>query len=478
MKPGRPQRIVWGGGLLIVVIAGLAAYDIYRGYREAIANAGRELDAQARLIAEQTARTLQAVDVVLRHIAEQDRRGTFSRLSAEDLHKYLREQTIGLVQVEGVGIIDPAGRPRVVSIAHPPPPGTITNIARLESFQALKAGYRGLYIGDAIKAPDGTWVLPLGRRIEGGDGSFAGVAAARGRIEYFEQFYRNVQLDQATVINLMRDNGTLLARHPHAEDSLGKRLPLYDKISRATGIQREVSPIDGIERLGVLKLVPDYPLAVVVTRDVASALAPWRVQARGTALRTLALAILAAVLLVLVMRQFRRVTAAQERFSLAVAGSEYGIWEYDFVNRTVFASARAREISAMPPGPETQPMDDWMGATPIHPEDAPKRVAAMQDHLAGKAPAYEGEFRMMLPDGNYRWIRIHGVCVRDAAGKPLRMAGSTTDIDERKRAEEALRESQERYALAVAGSDAGVFDFDFINRRVFNSARARELAGL
>src|SRR5262249_25869440 len=161
-------------------------------------------------------------------------------------------------------------------------------IARLESFQALKAGYRGMYVGDAIKAPDGTWVLPLGRRIESAAGEFAGVAAARGRIEYFEQFYRNVQLDEATAINLMRGNGTLVARHPPAENSLGKRLPLYDKISTATGIQREVSPIDGVERLGVLKLVPDYALAVIVTRDVTSVLAPWRVQARGTALRTLA----------------------------------------------------------------------------------------------------------------------------------------------------------------------------------------------
>ena len=56
---------------------------------------------------------------------------------------------------------------------------------------------------------------------------------------------------------------------------------------------RNVSPVDGVERFGALKLVPDYPLAVVVTRDVASALAPWRAQSLGTALRTLALSALA-----------------------------------------------------------------------------------------------------------------------------------------------------------------------------------------
>jgi len=83
---------------------------------------------------------------------------------------------------------------RALSIAHPVPPTTF-NLSNLELFPSLKAGYRTLFIGDAVKAPDGHWVVPMGRRIETPSGAFAGAAAARGRIEYFEQFYRNVQLD-------------------------------------------------------------------------------------------------------------------------------------------------------------------------------------------------------------------------------------------------------------------------------------------
>jgi PAS domain S-box-containing protein len=304
------------------------------------------------------------------------------------------------------------------------------------------------------------------------------VAAARGRIEYFEQFYRNVQLDPATSVSLMRQNGTLVVRHPRVETAVGKRFPMFDEMMKHSGTFRDVSPIDGADRFAVLKLVPDYPLAVVVTRDAASALAPWRAQSAGTALRTLALSALAVVLLALLMRQLSRLQTTQERYALAVAGSDDGVWEYDFVNRRVFASARAREISGLPPGPEVQSIDEWNAQLRIHPEDAPKRRAAQEAHLAGKTAAYEGEWRMLHPDGQYRWIRIHGLCMRDAAGKPYRMAGSTSDIDKRKRAEEALRLSEERYALAVAGSDDGVWDFDFVNRRVFASARAREICGL
>ena len=64
---------------------------------------------------------------------------------------------------------------------------------------------------------------------------------------------------------------------------------------------------------------------------------------------------------------------------------------------------------------------------------------------------------MRHPDGQYRWLRIHGLCSRDAEGKPVRMAGSTSDIDARKRAEEALRTSEEQYrAIFNAAADAFV----------------------
>ena len=53
------------------MIVGLAAYDIYRSYRITVSNTSRELETQARIIAEQTSRTIQAVDVVLRNLQEQ-----------------------------------------------------------------------------------------------------------------------------------------------------------------------------------------------------------------------------------------------------------------------------------------------------------------------------------------------------------------------------------------------------------------------
>jgi PAS domain S-box-containing protein len=169
---------------------------------------------------------------------------------------------------------------------------------------------------------------------------------------------------------------------------------------------------------------------------------------------------------------------SEERFALAVAGSYSGIWDIDFVARSVFFSARARELCGLPPGPEAVPLDGWFEALPLHPEDRPRRTAAVQAHLSGKAPVYEGEFRLLQPDGVYRWRHLHGVCVRDADGNPLRMGGSISDVDVRRRAEDALRESEERYERVVAAAQAGIWDWDVLHDHYYVSPRLLEMAAL
>ena len=72
-----PRRVAWAGGLLVAALAGQGVYDMVRGYRSTLEETQHALESQSRVIAEQTARSLQAVDTVLRHLAEQHRRGLF-----------------------------------------------------------------------------------------------------------------------------------------------------------------------------------------------------------------------------------------------------------------------------------------------------------------------------------------------------------------------------------------------------------------
>ena len=484
------RNIAWLGALVIAAIVGLAIFDTVRGYDATIGATGRDLDGQALVIAEQTARSIQAVDVVLRHLADLHRSGALQSLGSEELHAMLSEQAVGLVQADGLSLHDGDGNTLALSWRYPTPP-QLANVSDRPAFQVVReTTLAGAFVGEALRSRDGrTDFFPIARRLTTATGEFAGVVTARGRIDYFQHFYRDAQRDPATAIALLHRGGTLLARYPEAPAALGQRFPVITEMLAAAAAGRSptraVSPVDGVDRFGAVAAVPDYPLVVTVTRDAAAALGPWRAQTMRSGLRTLALACLALALLSVVLRSLRRLDAAraslevsQERFALAAAGSDDGVWDWDLVAGTAFESARARELQGLPPGPETQPLAELQASLAVHPDDIALRRDTLQAHLDGRTPAYEVDYRVRHGDGSYRWIRVRALCIRDASGTPCRIAGSVSDIDARKRAEVALRESEQRFAVAVAGSDDGIWDWDYAAGLAFASRRAREILGM
>ena len=99
----------------------------------------------------------------------------------------------------------------------------------------------------------------------------------------------------------------------------------------------------------------------------------------------------------------------------------------------------------------------------------------MEAHLAGRSPAYAIEYRVQRDDGSWHWVRARGLCVRDADGQPLRVAGSVSDIDAQRRAEDQLRESEERYVIATTGSKEGHWVWNLATDELFVSPMMREI---
>ena len=127
---------------------------------------------------------------------------------------------------------------------------------------------------------------------------------------------------------------------------------------------------------------------------------------------------------------------SREQFELAVQGSNDGIWDWDLRTNSLYLSPKWKEQLGYRDDELLNHLDTLKNN--LHPEDTPQLMANVQTYLAGKERRYEHEFRMRHKDGSWRWILARGEAVRGPDGKPLRMAGSHTDITERKRTEDVL----------------------------------------
>ena len=168
---------------------------------------------------------------------------------------------------------------------------------------------------------------------------------------------------------------------------------------------------------------------------------------------------------------------SQERYALAVAGSDDGIWDWNLVTNRMFVSERAQHIFGLEPGPTEAPARGMARHDRLSPGRSSGAAPHGRGYLSGARSSNEGEWRVQDKDGRYRWIRIRSICLRNPAGEPVRMAGSVSDVDARRRAEEALRLSEERYALALEASEEGHFDVDLETGEIFASARLNEIYG-
>lgn len=138
---------------------------------------------------------------------------------------------------------------------------------------------------------------------------------------------------------------------------------------------------------------------------------------------------------------------SQERFDLAVRGTDAGIWDWDLRTNAVFFSPRWKSMLGYQEHELEHNFAEWERR--LHPDDRQRARTTIQEYLDGQRPEYELEHRLQHKDGTYRWILARGAGVRNELGKVYRIVGSHLDITDRKAAEETLRK-QEAQLLAAA----------------------------
>jgi PAS domain S-box-containing protein len=138
--------------------------------------------------------------------------------------------------------------------------------------------------------------------------------------------------------------------------------------------------------------------------------------------------------------------ASEERWQLAVRGTNDGLWDWNADTDEVFYSARWKEMLGFEEHELKNSSTEWRSR--VHPDDLSAVTQQLQDHLDGKAAFYTAEYRLRAKDGTYRWILARGQALWDENGRPTRLVGAHKDITERRLAEDALRIAKEEAECA------------------------------
>jgi PAS domain S-box-containing protein len=166
----------------------------------------------------------------------------------------------------------------------------------------------------------------------------------------------------------------------------------------------------------------------------------------------------------------------RQRWELAIVGSNDGIWDWDQQSGKVFYSDRWKSMLGHAPAEIGDSLEEWLNR--IHPEDREATLERVQEHLTGRTEFYISEHRLRCKDGSYKWILDRGQALFDAQGKPVRMAGSHTDISERRAAEDRLRDRTEQLNAIFDLSPDGFVSFDAEHRVKYASPAFVRLTGL
>ena len=161
---------------------------------------------------------------------------------------------------------------------------------------------------------------------------------------------------------------------------------------------------------------------------------------------------------------------SERRYDFALRAVREGVYDWDIPSGRVYYSDRVRQVVGFSPD-ELSTAQDWLQR--VHPDDRERYRAAHVEHFKGGTDRFECDYRYRAKDGSWRWARTHGVALRDEGGRAVRMIGSTGDITRLKHAEEALRLSEERYAIATKVATEGMYEWNLTDGSLFLSEHTK-----
>jgi len=271
-------------GLVAIIL--MLVLSLYNVYQDVDQNTRIEVENITLVLEQHALATVEKVDLLLLEVQRNVTPGDMQTanntnpLRKQKLHSLLKSQVESEPEIAELQIVNANGN-YVYSSLDLLPLSNI-NIADRDYFQRQKSEAKaGLVISPPlVSRSTGNWTIVLSRRLNYGDGSFAGVAISVLDLNYFPKFYRTLNLGPKSMLGLYDNQLRMAARFPSKENGMGKIVDLPAKAYLDKGIRHAVihskSGVDGIERLHGFRQVGDLPLIVFAGIADDDYLAEWR----------------------------------------------------------------------------------------------------------------------------------------------------------------------------------------------------------
>ncbi len=188
---------------------------------------------------------------------------------------------------------------------------------------------------------------------------------------------------------------------------------------------------------------------------VADAVVPFRI---GAGAMVLLAGLVALVFFGRTVRLEQEVVATESQLDLALRAGRMGVWEWDIVSQQAQWNAAATELFGFDHADFEQPIKELLDR--VHPEDRPMVKTVMRESVRGEREDHVMEYRIVRPDGSFRWLLSIGETTRNEQASPTRVIGVISDATQRRQFEEQLRHTQK---LESVGKLAGGVAHDFNN---------------